>query len=182
MLGRIRARLLMIGLLGASILLATPTAYAIDAALTLEGGAQGPIQGENTTPDRKDTIAILGYSDSLVVPSTAQGQIGGGPECRPLTIRKLMDRTTPLLAQAFATSEIMSVFELRFYRPNGGGTVNWFTIELDNPVILSISRAGGEDDDQPQEQVTFGFTDVLYRHDVEGVVRNFSCTGGPPPV
>ncbi len=158
------------------LIVSASSSQAIHAALTLEGGVQGSIEGENTIPGREQTIEVLGYADGLVTPSTPPGQTGlGPPDCRPLTIRKLIGRATPKLAEAWGASEVMSVFELRFYEP--GGT-HYFTIELDNPVILSISRAGGEDDDKPQEQVTFGFSHVTYTHVISGNSSQFACVVG----
>jgi len=159
--------------------LSAPPAQALDAALTLASGSLGPISGDNTIPGRAGTIVVEGYADAAVTPTSTSGTPTGAPTCRPLIVRKPFDKATPLLARAWSTGDVITSFALRFYGSAGGSTVNTFTIQLSNARIVSISRAGGDGDAAPSEQVGFVFASVVYTNELSGTAETVSCTGSP---
>ena len=150
-----------------------PPAQAIDAALKIETSNQGEFEGESTIPGREQTIEILGYADALIRLIGSNGLPTGTVQCKPLFIRKLIDQTTPKFARAAATSDTVSTFELRFYRPSDG---NYFTIELTGARVFSISRAGGDNDAQPSEQIGFVYTGVSWTHEIAGINSEHTCS------
>lgn len=147
-----------------------PAAAAIDASLLVQGSSTGPFPGESTIPGREDSIEVLGYAESFVLPS------GGGLQCRPLVVRKLIDRTTPLFASALFTSESLSL-SLTLWRPASlGGTEAYFRVQLVNARVSAISRAGGENDLLASEQISVSYTNVVYQHLPSGIEYGFGCS------
>ena len=96
--------------------------------------------------------------------------------CRPLVIRKLVDRTTPLFAHTWGTNDTTTTFRLSFY---SGGS-EYFRITLTDARVVAISRAGGEADAVPSEQISFAFPQVEYTHIDGGTSYVYSCAGAPP--
>lgn len=171
-----RFKRFMLGALSLA-LIASPS-FAIDANLVLEGSVQGAIEGESTTAGREDTIEVLGVSGSLTTPIGAGGTQSGQGQCRRVTIRKAVDKSSPLLAIAWAQNEVLSEFQLRFYRPSQTGvTQNYFTLNLNNARIVSISQAGGEGDATLVEQVSFLFSAAEYVY-LGGITGQVSCNTG----
>jgi type VI secretion system Hcp family effector len=169
---------MIVGLLAIGVFCAS-TAHAIDAALTLASSGHGAIEGDNLIAGRVGTIVVQAYADALVTPTGTNGTPTGSPACRPLMIRKPLDKATPVLAAAWNSLDTMTTFVLRFYGKSGNATVNTSTIQLTNARIIAISRAGGSDDASPSEQVTFGFTSAVYTNETNSVVATISCMASP---
>jgi len=153
---------------------ATP-ALAIDANLQIETATIGAFPGESTLPGREDTIQLLGYADRLTRAfDPLTGAPTGGPQCGPLVIRKLVDRTSPLFVQAFATSDITTTFQLVFYQSGNP----YFQISLTNARVATIAHAGAENDAVPAEQISFIYQMIEYVHLPTGLTSIVSCLSG----
>lgn len=115
---------------------------ALNAYMRLTGSRQGEIKGSVTQAGREDSIMVIGFSHDLVSPrDAATGLPTGKRQHSPVRITKEIDRSTPLLMNAWANNEVMSHFELRFWRPSATGQEEQFyTLLLHNASIVSIKQ------------------------------------------
>lgn len=150
--------------------------------LTLNGTL---IEGDSTISSlgRANTIECLsfsqaGFSDTSRLPPRRS--------YRPITIRKRIDRSSPLLMQGWAQNEAGSAV-FRFYRasPAGDGTTQqYYTIELVNARITAISTTQADTLDPgssnlPElEIVSFEFDQIRYTDEVNGTTFVDDLTGG----
>lgn len=113
---------------------------ALNAYLSLEGSAQGKIEGSVTQKGREGKIMIVAAEHERSLPfDAASGMIVGRPRSAPLVVTKEIDKSSPLLRQAFAKRELMSTFELQLWRPTAtGAETQFYTIRLKGASIVSI--------------------------------------------
>jgi type VI secretion system secreted protein Hcp len=116
----------------------------------------------------------------------ASGAATGRRRYEPITIRKRLDKATPLLAKALALNErIDGTF--KFYRPAPGGdgtTEQFYTIEISNGQVDSI-RQYVEDclnptssAAPPMEEVAFTFETITWTFEDGGVTHTDSWENG----
>jgi type VI secretion system secreted protein Hcp len=115
---------------------------ALNAYMRLTGQSQGEIRGSVTLAGREDSILIIAYGHDVVSPrDAASGLLTAKRQHSPLRITKEIDRSTPLLMNAWANGEMMTQFELRFWRPSATGKeTQFYTILLEGARIVSISQ------------------------------------------
>ncbi|MFX1512920.1 MAG: type VI secretion system tube protein TssD [Promethearchaeota archaeon] len=106
----------------------------------ITGSSQGDIDGSVTISGREGSIAGHQYFHSIYVPIDSQS---GLPTSRrthtPVTILKEVDQATPKLLQALTTGETLVRVIIRFYRLDSSSIeVNYYTVVLDNAMIISI--------------------------------------------
>ena len=81
---------------------------ALDAFLKIEG-----IPGESGDVAHRDWIEVVGYSLGMTTPTdVATGTAAGRCQLSPLTILKVVDKATPLLAKACGTNQTLK--EIKF--------------------------------------------------------------------
>jgi type VI secretion system secreted protein Hcp len=94
-----------------------------------------PVAGESTqvSLDRQDSIECLSFSQAASLPTDAATTMATGRrQYDPITIRKRVDRSSPLLIPALARNQVAEG-TFRFYRPNPSGdgtTQQFFTVEF----------------------------------------------------
>lgn len=115
---------------------------ALNAYLRLTGEKQGVIEGSVTQAGREDSIMVIAYSHSVVSPRDASlGLPTDKRQHAPLRITKEIDKSTPLLMNAWSHGERMTNFELRFWRPSlSGMEEQFYTIVLYDAQIVSIQQ------------------------------------------
>lgn len=115
---------------------------ALNAYLRLWGEKQGEIRGGVTQAGRENSIMVIAYSHDLSSPRDASsGMPTGKRQHEPLRITKEIDKSTPLLMNAWADNERMTRFELRFWEPSASGIERqYYTIILHNARIISIRQ------------------------------------------
>jgi type VI secretion system secreted protein Hcp len=115
---------------------------ALNAYLRLWGAKQGEIKGGVTQPGREDSIMVIAYSHDLSSPRDASSGLPTGKrQHEPLRITKEIDKSTPLLMNAWADNELMTTFELRFWEPSPAGVERqYYTIILHKARIISIRQ------------------------------------------
>ncbi len=114
---------------------------ALQAYLTLSGQKQGPIRGSITQKGLEGTIGIIAAQHSIVSPrDPASGLPTGKRMHRPFVLTKEIDRSTPLLYQAFAANENLPQWELKFFTPQPGGApdLQFYTVHLTNANLAAI--------------------------------------------
>ena len=114
---------------------------ALNAYLKLKGQKQGDIKGSVTQRGREDKIMVIASNHSIFSPSDESSGIPTGKYIhKPFVITKEVDKSTPLLYQAFVSNEGMSEWKLQFWKPNASGAeVQYYTVELTNANIANIA-------------------------------------------
>src|SRR5688500_13035723 len=97
----------------------------------------GPIEGESTQASmgREDTIECVYYEHAVKTAREAGSAMATGRrQYSPIIIRKRIDKSSPLLAKALGTNEVVEG-EFLFFRPNPAGdgkTQQFFTVKITN--------------------------------------------------
>jgi len=115
---------------------------ALNAYMRLVGEVQGEIKGSVTQAGRENSIMVIGFNHDVFSPrSVESGLPNEGRQHSPLCITKEIDKSTPLLMNAWSRGETMKHFELRFYRPTSAGTeLQYYSILLYDAQIVSIRQ------------------------------------------
>ncbi|MEO6712119.1 MAG: type VI secretion system tube protein TssD [Mycobacteriales bacterium] len=143
------------------------------------------IEGDSTVTslDRENTIECLAFEVEGHVPVSERAAIGRR-RYKPLRVRKMIDRSTPLLARAFAeNARVDGTF--RFYRADPGGsgsTQQYFTVAITDARIVSIRLLAFDTFDpettgHPQlDEVTFVFETITWTFTETGVEHSDTWT------
>lgn len=155
------------------------------AAMTVVGGAQGPIYGEDVVNGVADVIKVLGFSHELTVPfDPASGLPTGVRQHTPLVVVKQMDSASPGLYQALTTGENLTGVELRFYRLDStGASEQYFTYTLTNARIVDIrpfTQAISNESYRHMEEVSFVYQQIEWTWE-PGAITTVDNWGGPVP-
>lgn len=115
---------------------------ALNAYLRLFGEKQGEIKGSVTQAGREDSIMVIAFNHDVFSPrDAASGLLSNKRQHEPLRITKEIDKSTPLLMNAWSNGERMTNFELRFWRPSASGMeYQFYTILLHDAQIVSIRQ------------------------------------------
>lgn len=115
---------------------------AYEGYLIAKAQKQGQIKGSVTQKGREGWILVYGFHHEIVSPrDAASGLATGKRQHKPLTITKEIDKSTPLLYQAFVNNENFSEVTLRFFTSDlkvAGKEIQNYTIKLINANIISI--------------------------------------------
>jgi type VI secretion system secreted protein Hcp len=120
---------------------------ALNAYLTVKGQKQGVIKGGVTQKGREGTILVSAATHDVVSPrDVASGMASGKRMHKPFVITKQIDRSTPLLYQAFVANESLPEWTLRFFQAGTAGAAGGagierqhYTVKLTNASISSIA-------------------------------------------
>ncbi len=154
----------------------------IPAYITIQGEKQGNITEKALTvdsvgtlykDDHKDEILVEAFQHVVTKPTDPQsGQPTGDRVHRPFVITKVFDRASPLLYNALCTGEMLPKVELKWYRPTkAGGTEHYFTITLEEAIIVNITSYmyNCQNKDLAQfthlEDVSFTYSKIEWRHE-----------------
>lgn len=131
-----------------------------------------------TSMDREDSIECLSFVDSVRTAREAStGMATGNRTYEPIKITKRIDKSSPLLAKALCTNEVVEGL-FKFYRPNpaGDGTMEqFFTVEIQEGRIASIVRESpnvidpAEATAPPTEEVSFVFGYIRWTYEPDGI-------------
>jgi len=150
---------------------------ALPAYLTLAGERQGPIVGSCKQKGREDTILVEAVDHEVSIPRDSQTGLATGKRVHhPLTILKLVDRSSPLLYMALTSGEHMKTVELKWYQINEKGQEeNYFTTSLEDAIIVAIKAFKKNCQDPAQshlgdmEEVSFTYRKIIWRAMKDGV-------------
>lgn len=149
--------------------------------IALELQANGTtIPGDLQLEKSEGAIECLSFVSSVTA-TTRQGlgSAAGRRVHEGITIRKPIDRATPLLARALCHNEqIDGTF--RFFRPSpyGDGTIEqFFTVEIAEGRVTSITLVSPDGLSNPDtapsapafEDVQFSYTQITWRYEPEGI-------------
>jgi type VI secretion system secreted protein Hcp len=119
---------------------------AMNAYLHLKGQKTGDIKGSCTQKGREGQIVVIEAHHEVVSPRDAASGLPTGKRLhKPFVITKEVDKATPLLYQALVNNELLSEFELHFWRPGiksasgAGAEVQYYTVKLRQAQIVDIA-------------------------------------------
>lgn len=95
---------------------------ALNAYLKLAGETVGAIKGSVTQRGREGKIMVIAARHELVTPhDPASGLLSGRRQHHPFVITKQVDRSSPLLYAAMTRNELLTLWDLQFWRPSTAG-------------------------------------------------------------
>lgn len=147
--------------------------------LTLTGTEQGTIQGGSQHVENEDEIEILCIEHEIKVPSGSDSKISAGqPVHGGLKLNKLIDRSSPRLAQAMCTREVLSEVVLAWYHHTSTGTRELvYKIMLKNALITRVSTWSphlfekAEEEYRLMEDITLSYESIIWSFGSEGDVE-----------
>ena len=146
------------------------------------------VKGESTQTSlgRADSIECISYEQGVVTAREATtGMVTGRRQYGPLSIRKRLDKASPLIMKALVENQkIDGTF--KFFRPNPAGdgtTEQFFTVEIKNGHVSAIKQllpntiAAATSGEPPQEEVSFVFKDITWTYTQGGITHSDSWSG-----
>jgi type VI secretion system secreted protein Hcp len=137
---------------------------AVNAYLYVDG-----VEGPSTS--RTGCIDVLsfswGVSQTAVYGAGASGKEAkaGRADFSNLSIMKVLDKTTPLLADHCATGNILPKVYIVYDKPVGDKQDNYFRIYVKDALITSVQLSGSNEN--PTESVSFAFQGVEIAYKAE---------------
>jgi type VI secretion system secreted protein Hcp len=129
-----------------SLLAFSSGAFSADTMfMTATGQKQGLIKGGVTQKGLEGWMRVLEFEHGIISPrDPASGLPTGKRQHKPLRVKLLLDKATPLLMNSLVNNENLPQLEIRFCReiPNAAGTPvlrNVFFIRLTNANVASAT-------------------------------------------
>ncbi|SUC40015.1 TssQ [Proteus mirabilis] len=112
----------------------------------------------------EDEILIFEFSSNISISQNVSFQ--------PIDIRKPIDKSSPLLAQALTNNEILTC-NFSFYRTSmSGGVELYYKIKLTEASITNLNcfypNSVTHNDSQPEESLSIRFKSVVWEHVTAG--------------
>lgn len=136
---------------------------AIDVYLQLDG-----IKGESQDDKHKDWIEVTGIHWGIHQPRSATASTSGGHtaervEMSDISISKLADLSSPILAQTCAAGKTLPKAKFEFFRADGNGTrVKYFELVLTNVLIGMVKPHMGGAESYLTETVNLKFSKINF--------------------
>lgn len=137
---------------------------AIDVYLQIEG-----IKGESKDERHKDWIECESVHWGLNQPGSTVASTGGGhtigrTEMDDITLSKLADLSSPILAQHCAMGKTIPKARFEFMRADGNGKpIKYFEIEVSN-VLIAAMHPSIEIGGLLREQISLKFSKVNWKY------------------
>ncbi|MBD1229533.1 Hcp family type VI secretion system effector [Xenorhabdus griffiniae] len=141
--------------------------------LTVNGKKQGLISSGCSSKDSIGNIYQIGREDQIYVyelnHSLSRDQ---NVNHLPITIKKPIDKSTPLLGVAISNNEELDC-TLDIYRTDeNGGLSHYFTIKITGATISNIDiicpNSLTHNDSQPQEIISLKYKSITWQHRLAG--------------
>jgi type VI secretion system secreted protein Hcp len=137
---------------------------AADFYLQIEG-----IKGESGDSKHPGWIECMSINYDIRQPKSATASTGGGhtaerAELSDISIAKLVDLSSPILAQYCAMGKTIPKAKLEMQRADGNGQpIKYYEIELENVLIAHVAPSfdGGG---QPMENLGLKFSKIRWRY------------------
>lgn len=142
---------------------------AIDVYLQIDG-----IKGESGDDQHKGWIECESVNWSLTQPRSATASTSGGhtaerAELSDVTLHKMADLASPILAQTCAMGKTIPKAKFEFFRADGDGKrVKYYEVELENVIVAHVAQgvaAGGM-----TESIGLKFAKVKWRYTQQRIV------------
>ncbi len=160
---------------------AVGTAYsALDVYMRIEGQNQGVIEGESTRPGLENWIEVEEITHLVEVPIDEQTGLPTGARMhRPFVVGKCLGKSSPKLCQAIAANELCQV-ELRFFRQTLAGDEHYYTIRLEDVLLIDYHPITPVDDDVVHEKVAFTYQRIVWTYEPDGIEAQDDLGGASP--
>lgn len=141
--------------------------------LSLQGSQQGLIsEGCSTQKSIGNSYQLMHEDEIFIYELTSEITREQNVLMQPVEIRKPIDKSTPLLANAISKNEELECL-FNFYRSSrGGGMEHYFQLKLVKAKINHIRfyypNSLTHNDSQPQESVSFVYESVVWEHVAAG--------------
>jgi len=135
-----------------------------DIFISIEG-----IEGESTDAEFAGQIEVLGYNETVTMPTTGASSGGadtsGRAEIMPLQIIKEMDASSPLLRQALCNAQVIPEVTLTLRRMVQNVGEPYMVYKLVKAKIVDVALNGdGASGSIPTESVSFRFEEMHYTY------------------
>ncbi len=142
-----------------------PASAAVNAYMKIDGVKQGPFKGEGKRNGSTQWIPIIAVAQTVESPrDAATGQASGKRQHKPIKITKETDASSPQLARAAASGEVLREVVIEFVRSGPKGQEQVYqTITLTNALLTSIQRTHGaaaSKDPHEREEISFTFQKI----------------------
>lgn len=149
---------------------------ALPGFMTIYAENQGQIEGEVDRLNREGTIEVLSIDHTVKIPSDSFGIPSGRRVHLPITVGKVVDRSSPMLFQALCDSELLSEVIIDWYRTDGTGMEElYYRLTLKNAKITNIDFYVPDTQDPAnqalghRERVSLVYDHIIWSHEVDGV-------------
>ncbi|MBE0506348.1 MAG: type VI secretion system tube protein Hcp [Marinospirillum sp.] len=140
-----------------------------------EGASSQESIGAFFKSGHEDEVFVTGFEHKVSVPTDRlTGQVTGNRKHEYLQIRKLIDKSSPLLFQCLAEPKSLNC-ALHFYRSadtgSDGQPVHYYTIELEGAKVVSIITTSPDfldpanDSISAFEEVRFSYSSITWNHE-----------------
>jgi type VI secretion system secreted protein Hcp len=138
------------------------------------------IQGESTQASmgRENSIECVYFESTVRTAREAgSGMATGRRSYEPLTIRKRIDKSTPLIYKALVENQVVDGI-FKFFRPNptgDGTTEQFYTVEIKKGRVASFKALvpdcidPASSNDPPLEEISFVFHTISWTYENGGV-------------
>src|SRR3954468_6538946 len=153
---------LVLALAGVAAAIALPPAGGGISVAQKDAAGVITISGIDGGDPGSPTIDVLAFSWGAS--NTFTGSHGGGggagkASFQDLSITKMVDKASPMLAKACATGQHIPVVTLNVNRPGGPKGAPYMQYKLEQVFVTSVSN-GGSGDSKPTENVSFAYGSI----------------------
>lgn len=110
--------------------------------MSVNGQTQGNIEGGCTIEKQEGKILVQGVDHTIEIPKSIQTGLPTGKRIHgPLTITKLLDKSSPKLFQALTSGEQLTDAKLEYYRISAQGKEElYYTVEIKNAIVTAVRK------------------------------------------
>ncbi|APG51730.1 TPA: Hcp family type VI secretion system effector [Providencia stuartii] len=141
--------------------------------LTLKGSKQGAISQGCGSLESIGNKYQNGHEDEIFVLRLGNGfSRTQNINFQPVTLIKLLDKSSPLLANAIANNETLEM-TFNFYRTSQTGSQEkYYTITLREASIINLEsdypHSSNNNEQLPEETLTVKYKDIIFQHVMAG--------------
>jgi type VI secretion system Hcp family effector len=152
--------------------------------ITITGKTQGLISAGCSSQESIGNKCQAGHTDEIMVLALNHGMANVANIQRathgPIVITKNIDKSSPLLAQALTTREVINCV-ISFYRTSAYGTQEkFYSIKLGDAqvadLMLDMPHAALHSEAETQEQLSIRYRSIIWTHHIAGT--SGSCFWG----
>jgi type VI secretion system secreted protein Hcp len=140
--------------------------------MTVTGEIQGEMRGSVTAAGKEDSILLTRFVHEIFQPrDAATGLPTGRRQHKAITITKEIDKSSPLLYQAFVRNENLTTVMFKFYRIGPHDVEQlYFTIELLNASFADVVWDRGPEQMQHKERehISFCYQKIIWTWVLDG--------------
>ncbi len=149
---------------------------ALPGYMQITAENQGLIEGDVDLAEREGFIEVLNFQHTVKIPSDSFGIPTGRRVHLPMTLGKVVDRSSPMLYQALCDSELLTEVLIDWYRTDGSGMEElYYRLRLQNAQITNIDFYVPEVEQAEtqitghREKIALVYDHIIWSHEVDGV-------------